>query len=188
MLNALNDILKRRARRKDINKQMLDTRPPLITDTKHTAEVSKRFKKLQAQYLDACHHVDADIDVMLKAVELVLDAPRLYDSVEDAIAVAADLIPLFESEPPEEAEQAEGIQRTIFDELNEAKEAQDGQPEPPEEAEQAEEVTNAGTEVSDKGAVQTEDGADRNQRKRKNVQRSANRKASGSRRKSASAG
>jgi cobalamin biosynthesis Mg chelatase CobN len=187
MLNALNDILKRRAKRKDINKQMLDTRPPLITDTKHTAEVSKRFKKLQAQYLDACHHVDADIDVMHKAVELVLESPELYGSAEDVIAVAADLVPLFESEPPEEAEQAEGIQRTIFDELN-AKEAQDGQPEPPEEAEQAEEETNAGTEVSDKGAVQTEDGADRNQRKRKNVQRSANRKASGSRRKSASAG
>lgn len=91
-LNALNNILLRQSKRKDILKRQSETPTPLITDEDAESEHKKRLKKLRKEHHSECSLVDHDIDVLRKAVEISGHNP------EALVAQAADLVPMSEAD------------------------------------------------------------------------------------------
>lgn len=185
MLIALDELLKRQARRKDIALKMAQVRPPLASSPEAVAEVSRKMKKYGKEYTEECSLVDYDIDTLRLALE------EVYPDEADlklAIGGAAERVPMddatraiIERMEKEAADELERQRKQEEWERERAeKAAERARKEIEEEAAARGEVVgqmkidelgenDAAIEGSDEGTEQAEDDSDRNPGERENV-------------------
>lgn len=86
------ELTKRQVRRKDINKQLQEILPPLITDEESVREHNKRIKEASSQYLDACFLIERDMDILLWIIREQLGFKD--EKIGELVQKASEKVPL----------------------------------------------------------------------------------------------
>jgi hypothetical protein len=71
---SMDEIARRQATRKRIQKEAQSISPPIFTDDEAVKEYSKKLKEKREEFQDACYLIDYDLDLYRRGFEIAVDA------------------------------------------------------------------------------------------------------------------